>query len=51
VIITFDLPKRESPKDMFLRLRQNWNSRRKCKRVFMIHNFENTESWEDMAKS
>ena len=51
VIITFDLPKIQSPKDMFLRLRQNWNSRRKCKRVFMIHNFESTESWEDMAKS
>jgi len=51
VIITFDLPKIQLPKDMFLRLRQNWNSRRKCKRVFMIHNFESTESWEDMAKS
>ena len=51
VIITFDLPKIQSPKCMFLRLRQNWNSRRKCKRVFMIHNFESTESWEDMAKS
>ena len=49
VIITFDLPKIRPPKDMFLRLRHNWNSRRKCKRVFMIHNFENTECWEDKA--
>jgi len=31
----------------FLRLRHDWHSRRrKCKRVFMMHNFENTESWE-----
>ena len=46
VIITFDLPKIRSPKDVFLRLRHDWNSRRKCKSVFMIHNFKNTESWE-----
>jgi len=50
VIITVDLPKIRLPKDMFLRLRHNWNRRRrKCKRMFMIHNFENTESWEDKA--
>ena len=50
VIITFDLPKIRPPKGMFLRLRHNWNSRRrKCKRVFMIHNLENTESWENKA--
>jgi len=48
VIITLDLPKIRPPKNMFLGLRHNWN-RRKCKRVFMIHNFENTESWEDKA--
>jgi len=46
----FGLPKLRPPKDMSLRLRHNWNSkRRKCKRVFMIHNFENSESWEDKA--
>jgi len=45
VIITFDLPKIWPPKDMFLRLQHNWNSRRrKCKTVFTIHNFENSES-------
>jgi len=36
VISTFDLPKIRSPNGMFLRLRYNWNSRRKWKRVFMI---------------
>jgi len=36
------------PKDTFLRLRHDWHSRRwNCKRVFMIHNFGNTESWKD----
>jgi len=50
MIITFDLPKMLPPKDMCLRLRHNWNSRRrKCKRVFRIHNFENTERREDKA--
>jgi len=50
VIITFDMPKIRPPKYMFLRLRHNWNSRRrKYKRVFMMHNFENTENWEDKA--
>jgi len=38
------------PNDTFLRLQHGWHSRRrKCKGVFMIHNFENTESWEDNA--
>ena len=50
VVITFDLPKIRPPKNTLLRQWHDWHSkRRKCKRVFMIHNFENTESWEDKA--
>jgi len=41
-------PKIRPPKNLFLRVRHDWHSReRKRKRVFMIHNFENTERWED----
>jgi len=44
-------PKIRPLKDTFLRLWHDRNSRRECKRVFMIHNFENTESSEDKASN
>jgi len=37
-------------KDMFLRLRHD-RQNRKCKRVFVIHSFKNTESWENKASN
>ena len=50
VISTLIKPKIRPPKDTLLRQWHDWRSRRrKCKRVFMIHNFEITESWEDKA--
>ena len=49
-ISTLIKPKIRPPKDMFLRLRHDWH-RRKCKRVFMKHNFDNTEKWEDKASN
>ena len=50
VIGTLIKPKIRPPKDTLLRQWHDWHSRRrKCKRAFMIHNFEITESWEDKA--
>jgi len=47
VIALLIKPKIQPPKDTFLRLRYDSFSRRKCIRVFMTQNFENTEEWED----
>jgi len=50
VIGTLIKSKIRPPKDTLLRQWHDWHSRRrKCKRAFMIHNFEITESWEDKA--
>ena len=38
------------PKDTFLRIQHDWHNK-KCKRVFMIHYFKNTESYEDKASN
>jgi len=35
------------PKDTFLRLGHDWENAKK----FMVHNFENTASWENQASN
>jgi len=37
-------------KNMSLGLRHDWHNR-KCKRVFMVHNFKNIQSWDDKARN